>query len=120
MTTNKKLTIYSKHCVPCLYANDLANLKSWATARGIKVVVKRTSLNPLWHNQASKYLDDYDTFIVYNEKVYDFASIVKVLNWKGAKNNDVQDVQSAKESTGTNRVAGKKSKAKSKAKKAKK
>lgn len=119
----KKLTIYSKFCVPCLYGTEYLNrVKIWADGNGYSMHLKRTAYNPLWQAEAKKYRQEYEAFILLEDtsETYDFATFLDDVLGSGVKkdkrktkpvkktkrkaNNDLCRLSKTEEPTGVDSV----------------
>lgn len=79
MAKSKKITIWSKYCVRCLWYDDYMAIVNYAQHEGIGVKVRRTVYRPDWHWRATKLYgsDDYDVFVVRGKKVENFMEFAK-------------------------------------------
>lgn len=75
----KKITIWSKYCVSCLWYEEWMAISNYAQHEGIDLKVKRTVYRPDWHYRATKLYgsNDYDVFVVVGKKVEDFMEFAE-------------------------------------------
>lgn len=93
----KKLTIYSKFCIPCVYGTEYLNrVRAWGEGNGYGISIKRTAYNPIWQAEAKKYRPEYEAFVVLSDKMgsYDFKTFLDdVMPSQKAKTKPVKNTK---------------------------
>lgn len=107
----KKIIVYTKYCLSCLYPDEHLELIKWAQRKDTKIEWRRTTYRPIWHAKASKLYgsEDYSSFVVKNGKVIDFMDFIKSCKNKitpegEKKQNDVLGLPKTKRSNRKNSV----------------
>lgn len=109
-----KAIIYTKVCLPCVYEDGWTLVQSWAGVNDVKIKVRRTTYNPLWHERATKAYgsDKYLAFAKINGKKIKISTMIKNLK----EGDDLHKLLGAKRPTRKNRVSSAKKKTTKKAK----
>lgn len=99
-----KAIIYTKICLPCVYEDGWTHIQSWAGVNDVKIKVRRTTYNPLWHELATKaYGDDkYFAFMKIGKKIVNINSLIKMIK---ESSDDLQGLLNAKRSSRKDCVA---------------
>ena len=90
-----KATIYTKFCLNCVWPEEWIALQEWARRSGIRIIVKRTSYDPVEHQNALKYRGgDYKAFVLFDGKATDFDEFINKI--KGEKCDVQRSIKSKK------------------------
>ena len=86
----KKITIYTKFCVKCLYPEQFTTVKRWCIENEVQLDIIRTTYRPAVHEMASIYYGS-DKYTVYGRtedgKIYDFLDLAGEIT-----NNNGKDI----------------------------
>lgn len=89
----KKITIWSKYCVSCLWYDQWLNITNYAQKYDIKLKIKRTVYRPDWHWRATKLYGnpEYSVFVVVDGKVKDFMKFADSCKNKLVKSGKMKE-----------------------------
>ena len=97
-----RLTVYHKPCLQCTF-DDWYLVENWAKTNDIKLKMRRTEYNPIWHQLATSIWGDemYPPFITDGKKYITVGYAIEKIKGKGE--DDLQDLFGAKKPNRANR-----------------
>lgn len=93
-----RLTVYHKPCLQCTF-DDWHLVENWAKTSDIKLKIRRTEYNPIWHRKATEIWGDemYPPFITDGTNYITVEYAIEKLKRK--EHDDLQDLFGAKKRT---------------------